>query len=144
MTELMLDYLLLICLSTCGILQIVAHHSNLKGLLFFHNQLLTYLFGFLTILGSFCWFFGLGSNRLQEEIMHTGLEGAEQVEFFLMGALAGIILTLVVSSLVPSGEGCTPGEEIEKVGLDRLREKTFLSLLREHFRKEERKDGPPW
>jgi hypothetical protein len=140
MTELTLEYILLVCIATCGVLQLAASYSNLKGLLFFQTRILTYIFALLAIGGSFGWFFGW-DDRLSERIMHTGIEGSQQFGYFLLAAFAGLVLTTLISSLVNSQSSNNPGEATGE-GLDRLKNSNYIGAIRRSFGKEsERKDS---
>ena len=140
MTELTLDYVLLVCIATCGVLQLAASHSKLKGLLFFQNKILTYIFALLVLGGSFGWFFGW-DDRLSERIMHTGIEGSQQFGCFILGAFAGLVLTILISSLANPQTSTNPREDTGE-GLDRLKNGNYIGAIRRSFRKaSERKDS---
>ena len=140
MAELTIEYILLVCIATCGVLQLAASYSNLKGLLFFQNRVPTYIFALLAIGGSFGWFFGW-DDRLTENIMHTGLEGVQQFGYFLLAAFVGLVLTILISSLVNPQSSTNPGEATGE-GLDRLKNGNYIGAIRRSFRKEsERKNS---
>ena len=133
MTELTLEYILLVCIATCGVIQLAAHYSNLKGLLFSQNRWVTYIISLLAIAGSFGWFFGW-DDHMDNNIMHTGLEGVQQLGYFLLSALAGLVITIILSSLVNLRRSANPGEEAEG-GLDRLKNDNYINALKHSFRK---------
>lgn len=134
------EYFLFVFIAACGVLQLAAAYSKLKGMMIFKNRIASYIFAFFAIGGAFGWFFGW-DNRLDEKIMRTGLEGAQQFYYFSLAALAALAFTLIISSLVnyrrltktkQSGEG----EE----GLDALKEMTYLEAVKRSFKKGE-EDG---
>jgi len=133
MTQLTLEYIFFVSVATCGVLQITASYSNLRRLLFFQNRGLTYILAILAIGGDFGWFFGW-DDRLAVEIMHTGLEGSQQFSYFLLGAIVGIVVTLLISSLVHLKSSGDLGEDTMD-GLDCLKDSNYLSALRSSFRK---------
>ena len=133
MLQLTLEYLLFVCVATCGVVQVVASHSNLKSLLFFKNRILTYIFAIIATGGSFGLFFGWDS-RMDEQIMHTGLEGSQQFGYFLLGAFAGIFVTLLISSLMHR-KGVANSEEDSGEGLDRLKNSSYFSAIKDSIRK---------
>jgi hypothetical protein len=134
MTQLVLEYILFVAIAACGVLQIAVFYSNLRGLLFFQSRKSTYAFALVCLGGAFGWFFGW-DNRLDGEIMHTGVEGAQQFGCFLAGASIGVAATVLISSLVnrrPTGDASEePGD-----GLGRLRNRNYISALRRSFGKD--------
>ena len=125
-----LEYFLLVFFASLGVLQIAAARSELKGLSFFPCKLAAYIFSLLIIGGAFGWFFGW-DNRLGEKILRPGLEGGGQTLYFLLGFLAALAFTLIVSSLLKWRSLPQPGEQ----GLEALRERGYLQALRGSFRR---------
>lgn len=73
--------------------------------------------------------------------MHTGIEGSQQFGYFLLAAFAGLVLTILISSLVNSQISDNPGEATGE-GLDRLKNGNYIGAIRRSFRKTiERKDS---
>lgn len=141
MSQLKLEYLLFVFVASCGTLQLVAAISKLKGLLFFHKEITGYILAALTIGGAFGWFFAW-DNRLQEKIMRTGLEGAQQFYYFILAAFSAVAFTLIISSVVNlisalvaslwKGErdsGRAKRSTETRFGLDALREMTYLEAI---------------
>lgn len=93
------EYYLFVFIASVGVLQLVAAYRQIKGLLFFQNKILSYIFSILAIGGSFGWFFGW-ADRLDTIMRRVGLEGAQQFLYFNMGAFLALIFTLIVTSLL--------------------------------------------
>ena len=73
--------------------------------------------------------------------MHTGLEGSQQFGYFLLAAFAGLVLTILISSLANPQRSTNPGEATGE-GLDRLKHGNYVGAIRRSFRKaSERKDS---
>lgn len=132
MEGLFVEYFLLVFIASSGVLQLAAAHSQLKGLLFFKRITLTYAFATLTIGSAFGWFFGW-DNRLQEKIMRTGLEGAEQFYYFLLAAFTTLVFTIIISSIV--NRQPLIKAELKGQGLDILKEGNYFQALRYSFKK---------
>ena len=93
------EYYLFVFVASVGVLQLVANYRQIKGLLFFQNKILSYIFSILAIGGSFGWFFGW-ADRLDTIMRRVGLEGAQQFLYFNMGAFLALIFTLIVTSVL--------------------------------------------
>lgn len=127
-----LEYLLFVFVAACGVIQGAAAYSRLRGLLFLKRPSLSYLLSGVMIVGAFVWFF-LWGDRSQ-----PGLEGAQQLYLFTLGALAALVFTLGLSSLLRAGDFASRGPE-DRPGLDALRERSYSQALRtglERARKE--------
>ena len=134
MTELAVEYFLLILICCCGVLQFVAARWKLSGISFFNRTTYGYLFAALAIGGAFSWFFTVENRCL------PGLEGAEVFALFIAGSLASFLVTASVSSVIKrklhlSVEQHNPEEE---PGLDYLRRMTYFQAIARHFRKKGR------
>jgi len=140
------EYFIFVFVATCGVLQLAAAYAHLKGILFFRRTSIAYIFAILAIGGAFGWFFGWG-NRLDEKIMHTGLEGKEQFLAFNLAALAAAVFTFILSSIINIRVliQLKEGEEVEP-GLSSLKQMSYLKALIRSFRttkwKEEVAQGP--
>ena len=129
-TELILQYFAFVFVATCGVIQIAAAYSRLRGLLFLKKPLASHILGGVLILGSFLGFF-LAADRNRR-----GLEGTEQFGYFMLGGIAAVVFSLILSSLInlrlrpsaPKDPG--PGE-----GLDALEDMTYFQALRNSFRR---------
>ncbi len=125
-------YLLFVFIAACGVIQLAAAYSKLWGLLFFKKRVPSYIFAAVAIGGAFGWFFGCDNHM--EEIMHTGLEGAQQVRFFLLATIVAAFFTLILSSVINRGLSSSSEQPevsagITKEGLDTLREENYLRAL---------------
>jgi len=93
------QYYLFVFVAAVGVLQFVAAYRQWAGLSFFRNRTLSYLFSFLTVVGSFVWFFGW-ENRMDTAMRRAALEGAQQFVYFNTAAFLALVFTLIVSSLL--------------------------------------------
>lgn len=98
MTGLARDYFILVFIASCGILQISAARSGLRGLLFFSRPLYSFFFGAVVILGSFIWFFSAANRNIPGA--ESRFEGAQQFAFFALAAFAALLVTLALASFV--------------------------------------------
>lgn len=124
------DYFLLVFISCCGLLQLIACHNKLHGLSFFKRTIPGYIFGALAIAGAFCWFF------LSEDRCVPGLVGPQMFALFIAASLAAILVTLSLASLIKGRPGFPrEGGNATEEGLDALRERTYFQAIARHFRK---------
>ena len=128
------EYLLFVFMAAVGVLQLVGARTQLKGLLFFKKPALAYLISLLALGGSFYWFF-VRDDRMDTIMRHTGLEGAQQFYYFCLAAFAGLVFTLLVSSLIntlrPKGHSM---ESSPVEGLEALNNMSYLEALRRSLR----------
>ena len=128
------EYFLFVFIASVGVLQLAASYSQLKGLLFFQNKILTYLFALLAIGGSFEWFFGY-NNRIDTVMRRVGLEGAQQFLYFNLAVFLALVLTLIVSSVLHAYRHRTQHEQKEyPEGLGALRETSYFESLKHSLR----------
>ena len=120
-----IDYFLLIFLSTCGVLQLVSLWNGLIFLSFANRLIVNLPLSVVMIIGPFIWFF-VSENRNVPDTS-TGLDGNQQAMLFIAGSLAGLIFTLLITSL----RGTNPCNKCEHSprGLDTLRKTTYLRAL---------------
>lgn len=126
-----LDYFLLIFLATCGVLQLI---SLLNGLIFisFTTRFIIGLpLAIVLIAGPFIWFF-ISENRNVSDTA-IGLDGNQQAILFILGSLAGLIFTLIVTSLRRTK--LDNYAEHYSSGLDALRQTSYLRALTLTFRR---------
>jgi hypothetical protein len=117
-----LKYCLLIFLSILGILQLAAVRNNFRGLLFFPGKIVSLCFGIIAIgLPLFTFFTWYNFNSII-------VEGSQQTGSFVVSAAAGIIFTLVISSIV-NHRRLGPGNS-KQDGLNALRTGTFFQGIR--------------
>ncbi|MDY6833959.1 MAG: hypothetical protein SVY53_04070 [Chloroflexota bacterium] len=140
MASLILEYLLFVFAAACGIIQLSALYGGLKGLLFFHNNLVTIIVSLAAILISYGLFFGW-DTRMDEYIMHTGLEGAQQLYFSTLGILIAVIFTVLLSSILNRHCAFTklPTNEDED-GIEQLRHGTYYQAIKRSLTSKQRKE----
>lgn len=128
------EYIFFVFLASIGVLQLVALRARLKGILFFRQPFLTYLFSILAIGIAYWWFFQR-DNRIDTIMRQTGLEGKQQFFSFCTAAFLAVVFTLVVSSLIGMIRKQPPGQKDDSIdGLDALKEKTYFEAIRQSFR----------
>jgi hypothetical protein len=128
------EYFLFVFIASVGVLQLAASYNQLKGLLFFQNKILSYLFALLAIGGSFEWFFGY-NNRIDTLMRRVGLEGAQQFLYFNLATFLALVLTLIVSSVLHAYRHRTQREQKEyPEGLGALRETSYFESLKHSLR----------
>ena len=112
-----LDYILLTCLLSCGVLQAAAACGGFRGLQFFKNRVFSIIFGLTVFTSAFVWFFLSQSRNVPDSGL--GLNGNEQFGYFFAGSGLGLALTLAVSSLLRRNLGSGLGRLPR--GLDALK-----------------------
>ncbi len=125
MSEFALDYSILVFLASIGVIQIAASVNRLKGLLFFKSPLMARLFGLSLTVGAFVWFFASEPRNINDYA--GGLDANVQALFCFFSAVAAVLATFVVSSLLNArmgGEEHSPDD-----GLDALRSTTYLKAV---------------
>jgi hypothetical protein len=124
------NYCLLVFISVLGVLQLAAAYNNFRGLLFFPRKIYCVCFAVVaTGFGLFAFFTWYNFNSFV-------VEGSQQTGSFVLSAAAGILFTLVFSSVMNYrrlGAGHS-----EQDGLDALREITFFQAIRSHRGEKER------
>lgn len=140
MITLAADYFLLVFLAACGVIQIVAAHSRLFGLLFVPRVQAGYAIGAGLLAGSFTWFVLTGDPNVPGDL--GGVEGAEQFGLFLGGTAAGTIVTLGLSSVTQLRLGRSDPSEPPRAlgtnetrGFEALRHQTALAAIRTRLRR---------
>lgn len=118
------EYTILIFVASCGVLQLAATHSGLRGLSFFKQPLATALFGAMAVIGAYVWFFAIDNRNV------PGLEGSQQFGNFTLGVFLGIVFTLLVSSILRANMNPRPSESDEGQGLDALRRMTYFQAMK--------------
>ena len=120
-----LDYFIFVFIAALGVLQMVAAHASLRGLLFVKVRAMAFLIGLAVTTLAFLWFFLSEPRNISEA--EGGLDGNQMAGFFAVAAGSALVLTLLVSSLVSrSMRGNGPQSTS---GLDALRETTYLKAL---------------
>jgi chromate transport protein ChrA len=134
------QYYLFVFVAAVGVLQLVAAYRQWSGLSFFRNRTLSYLFSFLTVVGSFVWFFGW-ENRMDTAMRRAALEGAQQFVYFNTAAFLALVFTLIVSSLLFVYRKRTqPRRKAYPQGFGALGEISYLEALRLSFGPQRRPD----
>ena len=124
MSKLALEYTLFIFVTSCGVLQLAAAHSGLRGLSFFKRPQWANLFGAIAVIGAYVWFFTVENRNV------PGLEGSQQLGYFTLGASLAIVFTLVVSSLLRARINPPQTEGGQEQGLNALREMTYFQAIK--------------
>jgi len=128
------EYFLFVFIASVGVLQLAASYSQLQGLLFFQNKILSYLFALLAIGGSFEWFFGY-NNRIDTVMRRVGLEGAQQFLYFNMAVFLALVLTLIISSVLHAyRHRAQRGQKEYPEGLGALIETSYFESLKHSLR----------
>lgn len=137
------QYYLFVFVAAVGVLQLVAAYRQWRGLSFFRNATLSYLFSFLTVVGSFVWFFGW-ENRMDTAMRRAALEGAQQFVYFNTAAFLALVLTLIVSSLLSACRKRTQsrGKALPQ-GFGALAEISYFEALRLSFGARSRSNDTP-
>lgn len=151
MLKIGLEYFLFIFLASLGVLQIAASYSKLRGLSFFSRTTWGYIFGALSIVGGFCWFYIVGNPHPEvgyaitvSDIFRYGwsnpmppdigliLGDGESVGFFLLAVGCAILTTIAFSSIVKFRISPRSTDGVNKEdpkGLEALREMTFFQAI---------------
>lgn len=92
------DYLALTFVASCGVIQLAASYSGLKGLYFFKTQTLNLVAGLLLTIAAFVWFFTFEPRNLPDT--GGGLDANQQATLCAAGSMLGVVFTLISSSLL--------------------------------------------
>ena len=97
------DYIALVFIASCGVFQIAAARNGLRGLMVIQRRRWCLLLGIALLAGAFSWFFLSEPRNVPDT--SQGLTGNEQFGYFFAASGAGLVFTLLVSSLVNRGLG---------------------------------------
>ena len=125
------EYLLLTFVSCCGVLQLAAAFSGLKGLLIAGDRRFSIAVGVLLVAGALVWFFWEGGRNLPDT--GGGIAGASQFYFFMLGAFLALLTTFLFTSLTNIVR--KPPEDATE-GLPALKETTYLHALARNLMKD--------
>jgi hypothetical protein len=125
MSQMAIDYFVLIIWGFGGILQIAAAYSGLYGLRFFSAKWKGYLVGSIMAVSAFVWFFSSGNRFLEGHV--TGVQGAEQFELIL----AGVVMSTVVTAILVSILHVRSKSNLANSGhtLEQIRNATYLQAV---------------
>jgi hypothetical protein len=119
-------YALLVFIGVMGVLQAAASYNDLRGVLFFKNKNIGYIFAVLAIGGSLVSFF------TWNYVYETGvIQGSEQAGLFAMATAVAFIFTLLLSSAIKYAQ--LKSQEKHPRGLDALKTATILQLFLDIF-----------
>ncbi len=125
------DYAILVAVAFLGILQIVAARNQLKGLSFFSNKRLAYVFGVVVATAAVLWFFWSDNRNVEGKI--SNVEGAEQFWLFLVAVVSSVAVTLLLASII--NRRTPPSTSTPRWGIDPLRTSTYIQLLCRVFKR---------
>lgn len=125
------DYLVLVFLASCGVIQLAALKGGLRGLYLLKTPILNLAFGLALIVTPFVWFFVSEPRNLSDTA--GGLNGNQQAALYVIGSVVGILSTLLITSLRRVNNRYK--ESSREPGLDALRYSNYSSALRCTFRK---------
>jgi len=123
-SKLALEYTIFTFVAACGVLQLAAVHSGLRGLSFFKRPLAASISGAVVVIGAYVWFFAIENRNV------PGLEGSQQLGNFTLGASLAIVFTLVVSSILRASMNPAHSESGQGQGLDVLRAMTYFQAIK--------------
>ena len=119
------DYYLLIFWASSGAIQVAVSLGRLKGLLLLRNFWASGIFGVVLIISAFTWYFATGPRNIGDT--EGGLDANDQASIFAIGSLAGVIVTLIASSLVNLRmKGKPHGPDM---GLEALKHTNYFTAL---------------
>lgn len=121
-----LDYLVLVFVASCGVLQLAASYSRLTGIYLFKTQALNLLAGLALTATPFAWFFISEPRNLPDTA--GGLDANQQAALYVVGSLLGVVFTLLASSL--RHLQLRPGDTATQPGLEALRHSSFHWAIR--------------
>ena len=118
------EYLLLVIVGCCGVLQLAAAFSGLRGMLIAGDRRFSTVIGVLLVGGALVWFFWEGGRNLPDT--GGGIAGAAQFYLFMLGIFLSLLVTFLFTSLTNINRK-TSVDTAE--GLPALRETTYLHAL---------------
>jgi hypothetical protein len=96
MDSITLDYVVLVFLGACGVLQIAAAHARIHGLLFLRRPAHATALGVVLVVVGLVWFFGPGPRHVPDTA--GGLDGNDQGAYFAIAAGAAVAFTLATDA----------------------------------------------
>ena len=119
------DYLFMVTVACVGTVQVAAAFAGLRGLLFIQRASLAKVLGALLIAAGPVLFFGTGERNLND--YEGGLDANEQAIVFFLGVVAGVGVTILVSTVLNRRMKGRDGAPMG--GLDSLRDSNFGAAL---------------
>ena len=121
------DYCIAVFISTLGVLQLAFSVGGIRGLLVFKSPIVARTLGSALAVAGFVLFFATGTRNIND--YEGGLDAPTQALFFFYGALAAVIVTLALTSVV--NRRMRGPESDPESGIDGLRDTNYaLSLER--------------
>ena len=121
------DYCITVFISTLGVLQLAFSVGGIRGLLVFKSAIVARTLGSAMAVAGFVLFFATGTRNIND--YEGGLDAPTQALFFFYGALAAVIVTLALTSVV--NRRMRASESDHESGIDGLRDTNYaLSLSR--------------
>ena len=131
------DYLIMVTVACVGTIQVAAAFAGLRGLLFLRRAFLAKALGALLIAAGPLLFFGTEERNLND--YEGGLDANEQAIVFFLGVVAGVGVTILVSTVLNRRMKGRDGAPMGS--LDSLRDSNFgaalarsLSYWKRHWR----------
>lgn len=128
------DYFLLVFIASIGVYQMVSVHAGLRGLSFFRQPKVQYVFGLLVIIGAFVWFFVSEDRNYQHAV-----EGTQQLGLFLAAIVAAYVANAALSSIIQlraTLRGDDPGKRKQhEQGMETLKKTTVLGGVASSIRR---------
>ena len=118
------EYLLLVFVGCCGVLQLAAAIGGLRGMLIAGDRRFSTLVGVSLVGGALVWFFWEGGRNLPDT--GGGIAGAAQFYIFMFGGFLALLVTFLFTSLTNISKK-TSVDTAD--GLPALRETTYLHAL---------------
>ena len=139
MEDLGRDYVILVFLSSIGVIQIAVAHAGLTKLLFLKRPPYAYALGLTLVIAGFVWFFWGGPRHVPDTA--GGLDGNDQGARFALSALASVFFTVLATSALHRRARSHQTPTLD--GLEELRDHTYLEALPTGLRSLW-KERPPW
>ena len=118
------EYLLLVFVACCGVLQLAAAFGGLRGMLIAGDRRFSTVVGLALVAGALVWFFWEGGRNLPDT--GGGIAGASQFYLFMLGGFLALLITFLFTSLTNISRKA-PVDTTE--GLPSLKETTYLNAL---------------
>jgi len=128
MRELSIEYGVLVFLAVIGILQWAVVPGKLKGMSFFRKRTYNYIFAAVFVAAPLV---ALSTWNYRNEV--GIVQGSEQAGLFMISMVAGVLVTLVISSLINYSRLNRSGTNTE--GLEALKTMTYFQSLAQLFRR---------